>query len=138
MQLTQYSDYSIRVLLYLVQHRGELCTIDEISDFYGISRNHLVKVVHHLATAEFIKSVRGRSGGIRLIRDPQEISLGAVVRSTEPSFNLVECFNPQKRVCKALSICRFKKILNSALEEFMNVLDQATLADAISDQENIY
>ena len=131
MQLTQYSDYSMRVLIYLVQHKGKLCTIDEISDYYNISRNHLMKVVNHLVNAKFIESVRGRSGGIRLISDPREISIGAVIRSTESGFNLVECFNPRKQDCAAIPVCKFNYILATAFQEFMKVLDNSTLADAL-------
>ena len=80
MQLTSYTDYSLRALLYLGTHQDRLVTISEISEFHGISRNHLVKVIHNLGKNDFIQTVRGKSGGIRLARNPEEIVLADVVR----------------------------------------------------------
>ena len=96
MQLTQYTDYSLRVLIYLSQkQQGELATISEIADFYSISRNHLVKVVHNLATYGFIQTMRGKNGGMCLARPAAEIGIADVVRKTEPNFDIAECFNKE-------------------------------------------
>lgn len=129
MQLTFYSDYSLRVLLYLSQMPKDTATITEISDFYKISKNHLVKVVHRLAQLEFIISTRGKGGGIKLARSSDEITIGEVVRKTEPNFNLVECFNEETNRCVITNACRLRGILHQGMEAFFNVLDQYTLAE---------
>lgn len=129
MQLTLYSDYSLRVLLYLSRTPNEFATITEISDFYQISKNHLVKVVHSLAQLGFIISTRGKGGGIKLARSPNQISIGEVVRKTEPNFYLVECFNQETNRCVITNVCRLKGILNQGIEAFFSVLDSYTLAD---------
>lgn len=129
MQLTQYTDYSLRVMAYLAQAEG-LSTISEIADYFGVSRNHLVKVVHNLATHGFIHSTRGKGGGIRLARPADVISLGDVVRVTEPNFDLVECFNPARDCCIVTRQCGLKAPLYEAQRAFMAVLDRSTLAEA--------
>jgi Rrf2 family nitric oxide-sensitive transcriptional repressor len=130
MQLTLYSDYSLRVLFYLSNMQKETATITEISTFYDISRNHLVKVVHRLAQLGFIISLRGKGGGIKLAKNPQDIKIGEVVRKTEPNYTLVECFNEKTNRCVIANVCRLKRILNEGLEAFLNVLDQYTIADS--------
>jgi Rrf2 family nitric oxide-sensitive transcriptional repressor len=129
MQLTFYSDYSLRVLLYLSQMSKDAATISEVSDFYKISKNHLVKVVHRLAQLGFITSARGKGGGIKLARNSNEITIGEVVRKTEPHFNLVECFNGKTNQCVITNACRIRGILHQGMEAFFNVLDQYTLAE---------
>ena len=132
MQLTQYTDYSLRVLVYLnVKHDGKT-TISELADFYGISRNHLVKVVHHLAQANFIHTQRGKNGGISLARSATLIRIGDVVRSTEPNFDLAECFNRDKNTCILAPDCNLKTILYEANRAFLDVLDRYTIADTKS------
>lgn len=130
MQLTLYSDFSLRVLFYLCKMPKESATITEIADFYHISRNHLVKVVHQLGQLGFITTTRGKGGGILLARDPKKITVGEVVRKTEPNFTMVECFNKETNQCRITSACRLKSMLNKALEAFFDVLDQYTLAEA--------
>lgn len=129
MQLTLYTDYSLRVLFYLSNMQQNTTTISEIADFYKISRNHLVKVVHQLAQMDFIVSTRGKGGGIKLAKNPNKISIGDVVRKMEPNFMMVECFNAKTNQCRIKNVCRLKGILNHGLEAFFNVLDQYTIAD---------
>jgi len=130
MQLTMYTDYSLRVLVYLAQTHGESATITQITDFYRISRNHLVKVVHNLGNEGLIITTRGKHGGMRLARDPETITIGEVVRRTEPNFNLVECFDPQKKNnCVITASCNLKNMLYEANKSFLAVLDSYTLAD---------
>jgi Rrf2 family nitric oxide-sensitive transcriptional repressor len=129
MHLTQYSDYSLRVLLYLSQMPKEQATIAEISEFYQISKNHLVKVVHSLVQLGFVISSRGKGGGIKLAKNPGEITVGEVVRKTEPNFCLVKCFNEKTNRCVITDVCRLKGILSQGLEAFFSVLDKYTLAD---------
>jgi Rrf2 family nitric oxide-sensitive transcriptional repressor len=129
MQLTLHSDYSLRVLLYLSQTPNEAATITEISDFYQISRNHLVKVVHSLAQSGFIISMQGKGGGIKLAKHPNEITMGDVVRKTEPNFCLVECFDEKTNRCVITEVCRLKSILKQGMDAFLNVLDTYTIAE---------
>ncbi|MDR2195853.1 MAG: Rrf2 family transcriptional regulator [Gallionellaceae bacterium] len=130
MRLTQYTDYSLRVLLYLAHKNGESATITELADFYKISRNHLVKVVHNLGLNGYIQTLRGKHGGMRLARTPESIVIGDVVRSTEPDFDLLECFNPVDDKCVITNTCSLKPALFIARRAFLDTLDQYTLADA--------
>ncbi|HET8688802.1 MAG TPA: Rrf2 family transcriptional regulator, partial [Methanosarcina sp.] len=130
MKLTLYTDYSLRVLLYLAYKENQNVTITELADFYKISRNHLVKVVHELGKNGYILTSRGKKGGIKLARSPEEIKIGEVVRKTEPDFDLLECFNPAVDQCVITRACKLKYVLFEAKANFMNVLDKYTLADA--------
>jgi len=131
MQLTLHTDYSLRVLIYLAQKSDALATITEVADFYQISRNHLVKVVHHLAGAGFIQTLRGKHGGMRLARAADAITIGEVVRAMEPGFDLVECFDVERQHCMVMPVCALKGVLKKAADEFLAVLDGYTLAEAV-------
>ncbi len=131
MRLTLYTDYSLRVLIYLALEKDQLVTITELADFYKISRNHLVKVVHNLGLGGFILTTRGKNGGIRLARTPDEIIIGEVVRETEPDLDLLECFNPAEDKCVITRTCGLKSVLLDARNTFIGTLDQYTLADII-------
>ncbi len=137
MQLTLYTDYSLRVLVYLGLKGEQLSTISEIARHYGISRNHLVKVVHNLASHGFIQTSRGKGGGMRLARPPEEINIGEVVRHTEGSFNLVECFDVAGSGCPITPICKLKGALHRAMRGFMSVLDSYVLADVLENGEQL-
>lgn len=132
MQLTLHTDYALRVLIYLAQKQEKLSTISEIAEFYQISRNHLVKVVHHLANENFIHTTRGKHGGMRLARPPELISIGEVVRRMEPNFDIVECFSASNQPCTVSPVCALKEVLYRAGNEFLALLDNYTLADAIA------
>lgn len=134
MQLTFYSDYSFRVLFYLANMDKQTATITEISNFYDISKNHLVKVVHRLAQQGFIVSLRGKGGGIRLTKKPSEIKISDVVQETEPNFTLVECFNAKTNQCVITNACRLRGIMNEALMAFFRVLENYTLADTVNNK----
>jgi len=129
MRLTSYSDYSLRLLMYAALKGDGLVTIQEVSDAYGISRNHLMKVALDLGRNGFLETVRGRNGGMRLARKPGEIGLGAVLRTTEEDFNTVECFNTRSNTCVISGHCRLKGALARALKAYLEVLDEYTLAD---------
>lgn len=129
MRLTLYTDYSLRVLLYLASKEDAMVTITELADFYQISRNHLVKVVHNLGLKGYISTSRGRNGGIRLARAARDISVGEVVRSTEPDFDLLECFNPVTNKCVITPSCTLKSVLINAQATFIGTLDKYSLAD---------
>ncbi|TDM27300.1 Rrf2 family transcriptional regulator [Macrococcoides caseolyticum] len=130
MKLTLYSDYSLRVLMYIArqEHRVQ---IDEIAKFYGISKNHLTKVVNNLATLGYIETTRGRGGGIRIKMTPEEINIGALIRKTEEHFNLVECFDRETNTCPIAGICGLQGVLGEALNAYLSVLDKYTLQDIL-------
>lgn len=131
MHLTLHADYSLRVLLYLAARPGGLVSTQEVSEAYGISKNHLVRVVQALGKEGFIEVRPGRSGGITLARPPSEISMGKVFRLTEPDFHLVECFNKEENTCPIAPACGLKGVLYEAREAFLGVLDKYTLADVM-------
>lgn len=134
MQLTVHTDYGLRVLLYLAHFPEKRVGTEEISTAYGISKNHLVRVVQTLAEGGFVKVTVGRTGGVQLGRPPAEIRLGEVVRKTEPSFRLVECHDMEHNTCPIVPVCSLKSILDHALELFIQDLDRYTLADLAQDR----
>ncbi|GAK46619.1 transcriptional regulator, BadM/Rrf2 family [Tepidicaulis marinus] len=131
MHLTRHTDYALRLLMLLAVEPDALHTIEEVARRYEISRNHMMKVAQTLAQNGFVESLRGRGGGLRLGRAPEEISLGAVVRACEDSFALVECFDPAKNTCRIAPACGLKGPLEEALSAFLGVLDEYTLADLV-------
>jgi Rrf2 family nitric oxide-sensitive transcriptional repressor len=131
MRLTVFSDYTLRVLMYLALDRARLATIPEIAAAYGISENHLMKVVHQLARAGIIESVRGKGGGIRLALAPEEIRLGEIVRASEGNAPIVECLSGDPHACRITAPCRLKGILVTAFDALYASLDQHTLADLV-------
>ncbi|QSP94908.1 Rrf2 family transcriptional regulator [Marinobacter salinisoli] len=133
MHITRYTDYSLRVLIYLAVQNKRLTTIQEIADQYDISRNHLMKVVHQLNKRGYIETVRGKKGGMRLDREPTDINVGILVRETEQDLKMVECFSP-KTNCRIAPVCGLKSMFGEALQAFLAVLDNYTLADVIQDQ----
>ena len=127
MQLTRFTDYGLRTLIYLALRPDHMASIAEISGAYRISENHMVKVVHHLGQAGLIETVRGRNGGMRLGRPAADIGLGDVVRATEPSLALVACQAGEP--CAIGGVCRLQGIMDEAQEAMLAVLDRYTLAD---------
>ncbi len=136
MQLTQYSDYALRTLIYLAI-ATENATITEIAGHYSISRNHLVKVVHNLGKLGYVTTIRGRHGGLRLALPPESINIGDVVRRTEPNFTIVECFDRESNRCVISPNCRLKGVLSEAFQAFTDVLDQYTLADMTVNRDEL-
>lgn len=134
MHITRYTDYSLRVLIYLALQQERLATIQQIADSYDISKNHLMKVVHQLTLKGYIESVRGKNGGLRLHRRPEDINIGVPVRETEQDMNLVECFSSDNQCC-ITPVCGLKNILAEALRAFLNTLDQYTLADILTERQ---
>ena len=128
MRLTAYTDYSLRVLIYLALNKDRSVTVREIAESYNISRFHLMKVVQQLTNESFIEALRGRSGGLRLAVKPEDIVIGDVVRHMEEEFKIVECFG-DKPQCIISPACRLKGVLNEALQAFLGVLDSYTLKD---------
>lgn len=131
MRLTLHTDYALRLLMLLAIEPDERHTIEEVAERYCISRNHLMKVAHTLAQAGFIESLRGRGGGLRLSRAASAVNLGAVVRATEDSFMLVECFDRARNTCVVAPACGLRGPLEEALGAFIAVLDRYSLADLV-------
>jgi Rrf2 family nitric oxide-sensitive transcriptional repressor len=129
--LTRYTDYSLRVLIYLALEPERLATIEEIAGSYGISKAHLMKVAHQLGLRGYVETVRGRGGGLRLARRPEDIGVGEVVRATEENLALVECFEP-KSGCAIEPACGLRAALQDALRAFLAALDRYTLADLVA------
>jgi Rrf2 family nitric oxide-sensitive transcriptional repressor len=132
MRLTLHTDYALRVLMLLAASE-ERATIGAIADRYGISRNHLMKVVQRLVQLELVRSDRGRGGGLRLARPAEEIGIGAVVRALEETGTFVECFDAGSNRCRAAPACGLRGVLAGALDAFMAHLDGVTLADVMAD-----
>ena len=130
MHLTVHTDYALRVLAYLSMGGDDLVTINDIASYYNISKNHLVKVVHGLSQEGFIDAVRGRSGGVRLARAATEINIGALVRLTEPGFQMVDC-SQGGNDCRLMPVCRLPTVFDNAANAFLAELDKYTLADVI-------
>lgn len=138
MRLTQWTDYTLRVLMYCASCEGreQPVTISEVAESYKISRSHLTKIVQELAAQNLLETSRGRGGGMRLMRPAQDINVGSVVRSTETDFTLVECFDPVTSECRMTNHCRLQSVLAEAMESFFSVLDKMTLADLMVAQPN--
>lgn len=137
MRLTAFSDYCLRVLMFVAVREDSLVTIDEIASTYGISRNHLMKVVTRLAQLGHIETVRGKGGGLRLAGDPRNINIGALLRETEHDLVLVECFQTSGNRCAITPACVLRGALREALEAFLAVLDRYTLADLAAPQREL-
>jgi Rrf2 family nitric oxide-sensitive transcriptional repressor len=136
MRLTIYTDYSLRLLMYLAVRDGRLATIGEVANAYGIAKSHLTKVVHQLGVAGDIETVRGKGGGIRLKKPAAGINLGAVIRRTEPDLALVPCFDGVD-ACAIGKACILQTTLHDALAAFLAVLDRTTLADVVAPRRNL-
>lgn len=133
MRLTQWTDYTLRVLMYCAacEGRAQPVTITEIAEAHGISRSHLTKIVQQLAAQGLLETTRGRGGGMRLMRPAQEINIGAVVRMTETDFDMVECFDAGTNSCRMSEHCGMKGLLARATQAYLAVLDAVTLADLV-------
>ena len=136
MRLTQWTDYTLRVLMYCAANEGreQPVTITEVAESFDISRSHLTKIVQQLAAQSLLETSRGRGGGMRLMKPANEINVGALVRSSETDFNLVECFDPATNHCRLIGNCGLQGALGEAMEAFFMVLDPMTLADLMAPQ----
>lgn len=129
MKLTLYTDYALRMLIFLAVHDGRPATVSDVAKAYGLSRNHLLKVALNLGRLGYVRTARGRSGGISLAVPPEDINLGKVLRAMEDGFALVECLGPGGGGCIISPACRLKGIVSKAVEAFLAVFDTHTLAD---------
>ena len=131
MQLTRFTDFSLRVLIHLGSHPDEQATVAKMAAEHGISRHHLTHVVHQLGVKGYIETTRGKGGGFRLARRPKLIGVGDVVRDMETGFDLAECFRPGESACRLMPSCALKPVLAEAGRAFLASLDRYTLADLL-------
>jgi Rrf2 family nitric oxide-sensitive transcriptional repressor len=137
MKLTTFTDYSLRMLIYLAAQPGRRATIAEIAEAYQISENHLIKVAHFLGQTGWLDNLRGKGGGLALARPPHEIVVGAVVRQTEGGDLPAECFGEESDLCAIARICKLRGVLGQAVDAFYAVLDRCTLADLVHNRAAI-
>jgi Rrf2 family transcriptional regulator, nitric oxide-sensitive transcriptional repressor len=137
MQLTSFTDYALRSLMALGAVAPDKLTVGQLSEAYDISVNHLLKVVTELAALGYVETLRGKAGGARLARPPEEIRLGTVVRQLEPSFGLVPCLRSGEAPCVIAPVCRLKRVLSGATEAFLADLDRYTLADLLEPRRKL-
>jgi Rrf2 family transcriptional regulator, nitric oxide-sensitive transcriptional repressor len=131
MQLSLHADYALRVLLYLGANPDRVVSTQEISEAYAISKHHLVRVVQTLGEHGYATVTTGRSGGVRLAREPRQIRLGELVRDAEPNLRLVECFERETNTCPIIAVCELKPVLREAMDSFFATLNRYTLEDLL-------
>ncbi len=131
MRMTLHTDYALRMLIYIATRPDHTCTVTDVAGAYELSRNHLIKVAQTLRDLGLLETTRGRTGGLRLLKPPEEIGIGALVRATEEEFSLAECMQTCGRHCAISPACRLKGMLHEALSAFLAVLDKYTLADLV-------
>lgn len=131
MRMTFHTDYALRMLVYVGLRPDKMCTVNDVAEAYGLSRNHLLKVAQKLGKLGYIETIRGRSGGIRLGTPADGINIGALVRATEEDFSVVECMQTSGGACVISPACMLKGMFSEALAAYLAVLDNYTLADAI-------
>lgn len=136
MQLTMFTDYSLRTLMYLALNNDRRCTAKEVADSYGISQNHIVKVVHNLTKLGYVVGTKGKGGGIHLAAKPESLKLGALVQRLEPDMRMVECFSDSGK-CRIRQVCRFKGVLGQAVQRFLDELNRYSLADMVVNKEEL-
>ncbi|MCX7122061.1 MAG: Rrf2 family transcriptional regulator [Gammaproteobacteria bacterium] len=134
MQLTQFTDYSLRALIYIASKKSS-CKISDIATAYGISQHHLTKIIHNLAKLGIIKTTRGKNGGITLLENASHLNLKKIIMQLEPHFDLVPCFNVEKQNCCIAPACKLKRILHDAQKAFFSVLEKFTLADILENEK---
>ena len=137
MRLKNYTNYALRTLQMAALRAPALTRVDQVAAAHGVSRAHIMKIVHELGKAGYVETVRGRGGGFRLARDPAEITVGEVVRLTEAPIELVECFNADTNSCPLIGICRLSTALDAALDAFLQVLDGVTVADLAGNRRDL-
>ena len=129
MRLTDYTDYTLRVLMFCAVRPERAITIAEIAQSHAVSKNHLMKIVNDLARQGILQTTRGRGGGLRLLKPAAEIRIGDVVRNCETDFRMVECFDAASNSCNLIAHCKLKRVIGRALDAYLAELDGVTLAD---------
>ncbi|EOI5727595.1 nitric oxide-sensing transcriptional repressor NsrR [Cronobacter malonaticus] len=135
MQLTSFTDFGLRALIYMASlPEGRMTSISEVTGVYGVSRNHMVKIINQLSRAGYVTAVRGKNGGIRLGKPAATIRIGDVVRELEP-LSIVNC---SSAFCHITPACRLKQVLGDAVARFLQELDNYTLADLVQENQPLY
>lgn len=135
MQLTRFTDYGLRTLMYLAARPEEKSSVKEISEHYGISRNHLVKVVHRLSQLGYIETMKGKGGGIKIAQGTEKLRLGDLITQLEPNMNMVECFDAKTNTCRITGSCQLKHYMFEATNSFVDTMNKYTLADTVQNKE---
>lgn len=131
MQLSKFTDYTFRVLIYMAKHQEELCTVEQLANQLEVSEHHLKKVIHRLAKTDYLISIKGRAGGLKLGLSPEQVNLGDIIRITENNLNIVSCLNGDE-VCSFMNgKCKFKNIIYDSLEKFIEEFGKYTLQDIL-------
>lgn len=138
MQLTRFTDYGLRTLMYVAARRENSTSVKEVADHYGISRNHLVKVVHRLSQLGYIETTKGKGGGIKIAKDATKLRLGDLIKQLEPNMNMVECFDANTNTCRITGSCQLKHYLFEATQNFINTMNKYTLADTVQNKELLF
>lgn len=138
MQLTRFTDYGLRCLMYLAARPDSLSSVKEISEYYRISRNHLVKIVHRLSQLGYIETSKGKGGGIRIAQGTKDLRLGDLVKQLEPNMFMVECFDAKTNTCRITGSCQLKHYLFDATKAFTDSLNQYTLADTVKNKKSLF
>ena len=131
MYLSKFTDYSFRILMYVGNNPDKLSTVDEVSSILDVSTHHVKKIVYKLSKNNYISSLKGRNGGIKLGMDPKDINLGKLLEITEDNLDILECFSIENNTCSLNNCCKLKPIINDALESFKLELSKYTLADIL-------
>jgi len=137
MRLSVFSNYALRTLMYAAMRDEQLCRSRDIATAFGISKPHMTKCVHQLGQWGYLENVRGRSGGFRLAKPASTITVGEIIRRTEDTMDLVECFAPATNTCPLIQICRLSQTFKRALSVFMNELDSVTIADIVANKSSL-
>jgi Rrf2 family nitric oxide-sensitive transcriptional repressor len=137
MQLTLFSDYALRTLLYLGSHPGQVVPASRISDAFGISADHVAKAAKWLTQRGYVQAQRGKTGGLKLARKPNAIRIGQLVSETEPHMHLLECFDRENNRCPITGVCKLKKALFEARAAFIAALDAYTLEDLLTNRPQL-
>lgn len=138
MQLTRFTDYGLRTLMYVAARSEDLTSVKEVAEHYGISRNHLVKVVHRLSQLGYIETTKGKGGGIKIAKDAEKLRLGDLIKQLEPNMNMVECFDAKTNTCRITGSCQLKHYLFEAMQNFINTMNKYTLADTVQNKELLF
>ncbi len=137
MKLTSYTNYALRSLQLAALHAPDLVRVDDVVRIHRLARPHIVKIVYELGKAGYLETRRGRGGGFRLSRPANEIIVGDIVRLTEGSMDVVECFNLANNTCPLIGICRLSRKIKQATAAFMTVLDDVTIADITANKNDL-
>jgi len=137
LKLTSYTNYALRSLQLAALKTPHLIRVDDVAQLHGLARPHIVKIVYQLGRAGYLETKRGRGGGFTLAKPAQEITVGEVVRLTEGSLDVVECFNPEKNTCPLLGVCNLSNAIKKATAAFIEVLDNITIADIASNRTQL-